>query len=143
MAYRTGGKLSPASSCRAAGFSLIELMVVVAIIGIIAAIAWPNYTEFVVKGRREAGKSCLLQAAQRMERFYTTNLAYNASGSPEDFPCEPDAARHYVVSISDVEAREYLLTATPQGAQQEQDARCGAMTINAVGRKEPETEGCW
>ncbi|WP_277399830.1 type IV pilin protein [Pseudoxanthomonas sp. LH2527] len=127
----------------ASGFSLIEIMVVLAIIGIIAAIAWPSYAEYVVKGRREAGKTCLLQAAQRMERFYTANLAYNADGSPDVFPCDPDAARFYTVAVSDVEARAYVLSAIPQSSQATQDTRCGTLTINATGTKSPATDGCW
>ena len=59
---------------RARGFTLIELMVVVAIIAILAAIAYPSYTNHVVKTRRAAATACVMEAAHFMERYYTTNL---------------------------------------------------------------------
>lgn len=142
MKQRNDGQAGAMRAGRVAGFTLIEIMVVVAIIGIIAAIAWPNYTQYVTKGRREAGKTCLLQAAQQMERFYTTSLAYNASGSPAAFAC-PEAAAFYTLGVSNLTARGYTLSATPQGSQLAQDTRCGTLSINAAGTRSPTTSGCW
>lgn len=127
----------------ASGFSLIEVMVVVVIIGIIASIALPSYREHVIKTRREAGKACLMRAVQTMERFYTTSLAYNAAGSPAVFPCEADTAPHYTIGISNVTAKGYTLSAAPQGTQGAQDTQCGTLSINATGTKSPATTGCW
>ncbi|CAN7191689.1 prepilin-type N-terminal cleavage/methylation domain-containing protein [Pseudoxanthomonas sp. LjRoot168] len=124
-----------------AGFSLIELMVVVAIIGIIASIALPAYNEHIRKSRRAAGTACLMQAAQQMERFYTTALAYDGAGSPAAFACEGDTAQFYTVAPAAVAARSYTLSATPIGKQAGDS--CGTLTINQAGTRSPATTGCW
>lgn len=128
---------------RASGFSLIELMVAVAIIGILASIALPSYNEHVVKTRRAGGAACLAAAAQEMERFYTTRLAYDAAGSPTTFTCDSDTAPHYSVTRTAVAARTYTLSAAPQGNQAARDTTCGTLTINQAGVKLPATQGCW
>lgn len=121
------------------GFSLIEVMIVVAIIGIIAAIAFPSYQEHVRKGRRAGGTACLMQAAQQMERFYTANLTYQ--GSPAAFACDSSTDPHYRVTRTAVNTRSYTLRARPRGAQAGDS--CGDLTINHLGAKSPTTAGCW
>lgn len=123
----------------ARGFTLVELMVVVAIIGILAAIALPTYNEQVRKGRRAGGTACLMQAAQQMERYYTANLTY--IGSPSTFACDSATTPFYSVSRTAVAARTYALQAAPQGAQS--GDTCGNLSINQLGAKSPTTAGCW
>ena len=105
-------------------------MVVVAIIGIIAAIAYPAYNDFLVKSRRSAAATCLQQNAQFMERYYTTNLSY--TGAPAPQLCDPDLNGFYAISFSGaVTDRAYIIQAVPTSRQP--DGLCGTLTINQQG----------
>lgn len=129
--------------CRAlrshAGFTLIELMVVVAVVAILAAIALPSYQEQVRKSRRGQAQADLVELAQRAERFHTVNSTY--AGFWDAVPAAHKASPRdggtafYTHAISNVSAGTFTLTATPvSGTAQAQD-RCGALTINQAGRK--------
>ncbi|WP_041635056.1 type IV pilin protein [Marinobacter sp. BSs20148] len=130
------------------GFTLIELMIVVAIIGIIAAIAYPSYQDYVEKTRRNLAKADLLELAQWMERRYATGFDYQASGggSPTlPFDTSPrNAAEPTAYNISftaTVTKSAFNLQAVPTTLQSGDS--CGTLTVNNQAVKSPITAGCW
>jgi type IV pilus assembly protein PilE len=132
------------------GFTLIEIMIVVAIIAIIAAIAYPSYQDSVRKSRRADAKSILLQAGQQMERFYTENNRFdqNRAGNAIAviFPnwgltqSPITGTAYYVITLLNVTPTAFILTATPQAAGGQNQDRCGGLTgmtlnLNQAGQK--------
>ena len=129
---------------RLLGLTLIELMVVVAVVAILVSVAIPSYNNHVMKSRRAAASACLMERAQFMERHYTTNLTY--VGAPEPAQCA-DIANFYTVSYAtNPTARAYTLQAAPKGAQL-RDTQCGTLSLTSAGQRgSADTTGmarCW
>jgi type IV pilus assembly protein PilE len=129
---------------RCGGFTLVELMIVTAIVAILAAIAIPSYHWAVVKARRGNAQGCLITAAQSMERYYTTTgkLSYANAPLPS---CDAQTAAFYDLSFDeDPTATAYTLQIVPkEGTSQESESVCGTMKIDQSGLKTGLTDACW
>jgi type IV pilus assembly protein PilE len=127
---------------KALGFTLIELMIVVAIVGILASIGYPSYTNYVIRSDRAEAVSELLRIANLQEQFfvdnrqYTTNISLLGVGDGAIFTT---ASNNYVIT-SVVNDNSFTLTATAQG-RQVNDAGCIAISVTDTGNKQPLI--CW
>lgn len=126
------------SSARGRGFTLIEMMVVVAIMAILLAIAIPAYQKYVLRANRAEGVSLLNEAAAREERYYASNNVYavDDSGIASLGVRNAGTSDNALYQLSLAEGGDddggYLLTAIAQGTQAA-DSECGNLTLNAAG----------
>ena len=126
------------------GFTLIEVLVVIVIIGILAAIAWPNYTDYLVKSRRAAAQSDVLKIQLGLEKWRANNNSYTSTLSNTGFT---DTNSHYNYAITGANAGDpptaslYVIRATAQGGQSTADSGCSPLTLNQSNTRGP--AGCW
>ena len=129
------------------GFTLIEMMVVLVVIGLLAAVAYPSYSAQIAKGRRADAKQSLIELAQKLERFYTERSTYAGAtlGGAGIYPSS-SVGGYYTLAIATQTAAGFTLTATPTG-KQTGDA-CGSFGYNQAGDKvvaggSLTTASCW
>ena len=119
---------------RARGFTLLELMVVCAIVAILARVAYPSYLSYVQKTNRAEGKGALLAAAVQMERYLTERNTYATAtlGAGGVYPTTTEHST-YTLSLANLTASSYTLRAAPVGAQASD--LCGTLTFTEAGVK--------
>ncbi len=139
-------------SNKSKGFTLIELMIVIAIVAIIAAVALPAYNDSVRKSRRADAKGALTEAAAMQERIYSESYSYVANAELSRLVANSDGQSsregYYTLAVSNAACSGppydcYSITATAVGAQAN-DTNCATLTINHMGQKtsSPSTD-CW
>ena len=124
------------------GFTMVELMIVVAIIGVLAAVVGPSYQEYVLNTKRTDGKIALLDMADKQERYYLQNNSY-ASDIAALFGVAGDQfseKEKYQLAVTSGDANTFTITATAQN-DQTADSGCTPLTLNQAGTKGP--AGCW
>jgi type IV pilus assembly protein PilE len=127
------------------GFTLIELMITVAILAILAALAIPIYSDHVDRTRRADAITGLTQIAQELERCFTRNNSYTADACPSGNNIEsPDG--FYRIAI-EADTTTYQLTATAQGAQERDKGKCDGFTLDHRGNRgiggDADAAECW
>lgn len=132
------------------GFTLIELMIVVAIVGILAAVALPSYRTYIERGDRASARAALLEAQQFMERYYATSNTFVGAVLPARFASVPAESPKYNIAVTTDAAKPniFTLTATPINAVN----KCGNLTLEHTGKKDisvptgatdSEIAACW
>lgn len=133
------------------GFTLIELLVTMVIVGILTAVAYPSYLQYIVRAKRSAAESFILDLASRQEQYnldarqYATTMTVLGATS---IPAE--VSSNYTVTLTadnSAAPPTYTVTATPSASQLSQDAKCATLTINQSGAKGISGSGtvatCW
>jgi len=153
--------LFPARTLRTAGFTLIELMIVVVIVAILLIVAVPTYLNQMRESRRTEARNYLVELASREERYYATQNAYTSTASNLGYagfgPANPVGSGYYYISTPSVpdpnntSQPSYSLTALPvTGKGQDKDTYCASFTVESNGKRTATNSGgtddssyCW
>ena len=146
------------TSHRQRGVTLIELLIVVAIVALLSSIAYPSYMRYVIKTKRTVAQSALLQVADRQQQFFMDNKRYAANLTNLGFPADPwvvdddgkstvagDVDAVYSLSLANVAQTTYTVTAAPLNGQLSRDTYCGNLNLNQAGvkGKTGASDDCW
>jgi len=141
-----------------AGFTLLELLITLVIIGILASIAYPSYIDNVRKTKRSYAQSGLMELASFLERRFTENNSYLVPNGADDpitgttcatsGGCEPSINNgvshdNYDYSLDAVASSSYTLQAEPKDGDDQENDTCATMTLTNTSAKTPTTDDCW
>lgn len=119
------------------GFTLIELMVVAAIVAILAAIAYPSYQQYIIRGKRSAAQAQMMDIANRQQQYLLANRSYASKTQLESggyvLPSEVSSNYGYSITVGSGTPPTFTITFTPSGAQ----ASDGNLTLSSDGSKTP------
>lgn len=139
---------SIAQADKASGFTLIEVMIVVAIIGILAAVALPSYQAYIVRTNRAAAMGFLSDVASKQQLYRLDARVFATSLSNLGLSAPPEVSANYSVSfVGTPDATAFIVQAVPSGTQASRDTQCGTLTLNEAGTKTKSGSGsvadCW
>ncbi|MFT7413972.1 MAG: type IV pilus assembly protein PilE [Methylophagaceae bacterium] len=123
------------------GFTLLELMIVIAIIAILASIAYPSYQDSVRKARRSTAQENLVELSAYMERKFIENNQYDGNSASATLAASGVTNTYYVFTLPTFTAISYTLNAAPQGTQSSDS--CGTLTLSHEGIKGAAIASCW
>jgi type IV pilus assembly protein PilE len=131
------------------GFTLIELMIAIAIVGILSAVAYPSYTDYVTRSNRSEAQRELLRLANLQEQLFVDSRSYTANMKELGMSADPFITESGLYSIdatvsgTDSSKTSFVLTATAIGTQASRDAECLTFTVNELGKKSGKSADCW
>lgn len=126
------------------GFTLIELMITVAIVAVLAAVAYPSYMDYVRKGKRATAQAALMEVASKEQTYLLDRRQYTATLVDMSFSAPKEIESDYTITVAvnnGVSPPTFTATATPQGKQTTD--KCGTMTLNQAGAKTAGSAECW
>ncbi|HKX41944.1 MAG TPA: type IV pilin protein [Burkholderiaceae bacterium] len=132
------------------GFTLIELMIVVAVVGILAAIAYPSYVAYIVRSNRSAAQGYMQEVGNRQQRYLLDARKYADDLGSLQMTAPSNVSPNYSITTAPKAATTppgFTVTATPIGSQLSRDTACGTLTLDEAGAKTATgtsgVAGCW
>lgn len=117
------------------GFTMLELLITIAILGILCTLAYASYNHYITKVRRTDAQVAIIDLSNRLEQYYITNNHTYAGATLANLNMPNNTVNgFYTLSISNTSATTYLLTATPIGIQAKQDKECGSLSRDQLGQ---------